>query len=360
MKKLLILLVLLLVACDEAMPVEEKETIRNVDVIELSIDNHQAYASYIGHVTTGSIYKRAFQVSGRLDAIHVQEGDKVSESTLLAEVNTETLTYQLDAAKAELKAAKAQYSKAKESLSYTSNIYTRTKRLFNENVASSFELEQAELNYKMTQDEVTAAQEMINQATVNVDAKQYLLDHSSLYARQEGLVMDILFEAGDLVSEGYPVVLLRDTYPLISFGVTQNDLMYLTLEDNIAFTVLDKDYMGEVISISQIPDKDTQTYQVELQVSENLPIGSFSSVSIQTEMVEGTKVPLSAIRSDGEDYVFIVIDDHAQRVNIDVIDIQNQEVIVKGLPDTCRLVTEGIMALKQGDKVKEVNHDSTN
>lgn len=359
MKKLVFLWVILLIACQEPIQVVENERVKNVEVIEVENKTHQAYASYIGHVSTGTIYKLSLEVSGRIDFLYVSVGDSVDQDMLLASVDTEGLNYELQAAQAEFKAAQAQYSKALESLTYTKNIYDRNKRLHDQGVASDFELEQAELNYRVTQEEVTSARELINQAKVNVEAKNYLLDHSELYSDHAGIVMDILYETGEVTSAGYPIILLREAFPMITFGVAQEDLQYLKVGKSLEINIMEDTIIGSVRKINQVPDTSTQTYEVEVAIDHDYPIGSFASIDIPTLTVKGSKLPLSAIRSDGQDYVFIVENQRAKRVNIEVVDIHNQEVIVSGLPETCILVTEGIMILNSGDLVKEVDYDST-
>lgn len=354
MKKLLILMVLLLMGCGETPVVEEKtEIVKNVDVIELSQGTHQGYERYIGHISTGGILKRAFEVDGRVNNVLVEVGDYVESDTLLATIDTEGLNYALDAAKAELQAAQAQYAKARDSLAYTENLYNRTKELHTSGVASDYELDQIELNYNISQEEVRSARELINQAQVNVDSKTYLLDQSEVYAKKSGIVMDILVEKDELVQAGYPVVILRDSLPVVSFGVSQDDLKYLTIGDQLTF-LSEKAYLGTVKTINQVPDSSTQTFEVELSIDQPLTLGSIVSIEIPTDKVKGTKIPLGAIRSDGEDFVFIVKEGKAQRVNVEVMDIHNQEVVVSGLPEKCVLVVEGIMSLNTGDTVKEV------
>ena len=87
-------------------------------------------------------------------------------------------------------------------------------------------------------------------------------------------------------------------------------------------------------------------------------LGAIVSIGVPTEEYLGMKIPLGAVRSDGEDFVFIVVDDRVVRTTIEVVAIFNQEVIVTGIPDESLLVIEGIMGLTTGDLVKIVEDES--
>ncbi len=91
-----------------------------------------------------------------------------------------------------------------------------------------------------------------------------------------------------------------------------------------------------------------------MKVEKDLALGAIVTVIVPTEYVKGSMIPLGAIRSDGEDYVFIVTDDYAERLTIEVVAIFNQEVVVTGLPENVQLITDGILGLSAGDLVKIV------
>lgn len=357
MKKTVLLLVLfLLVGCSSEAPKEEiTQIVRNVDVMTVRLNNHLNYETYIGHVEGSGIIKRSFEMGGKIDIISVRAGDVVLKDTPLITLNPEALQYALDAATAELNASKAQYSKALDASAYAKKLYNTTEQLFKEGITSQAELDQVLLNYKIAQDDVISARELRNQANTNVMSKEYMMQNSELLALKEGIVMDILVEVGELTAAGYPVIILRDTASQVNFGIAQDDLKYIGVHNKIDLWVGDQKIVGTISEINQIPDPTTQTYDVTVELqSEDLVMGQIVKVSLPTEIVRGSKIPLGAIRSDGDDYVFIVVDDQAQRVNIEVIEIFNQEVVVEGLPDHAVLIVEGIMNLVSGDSVKVV------
>jgi len=355
-KMIIVILIVMTVlfGCQEESIEVSAPIIKSVRVKEINSDTYQNYERYVGHVTSSGIVKRSFEVDGKVDLINVAIGDVVSEGQLIASVDTEGLQYALDAARAELSASSAQYQKALESLKYAEDLLADTSSLYSNGITSKTEYDQVKLNYDVSTSDVNSARELKNQAATNVKVKEYMMKQSDIYNLKAGIVVDVLVEPGELIAAGYPIVILRDLSPVVSFGISQNDLKYIEIDSVLELICDDSKMAGEVISINQVPDSKTQTYEVELSLDKDLPLGAIISIDVPTEYVEGSKIPLGAIRSDGVDFVFIVTDDYVTRVNIEVVAIFNQEVVVTGLPETSVLIVEGILGLTAGDSVKIV------
>jgi len=355
MKKILIIfLAFFLIACNSETPQVKEVIEKRVQVLEVSEKSYEDYESYVGHVESTGNLKSSFEVDGKLNAIYVAVGDSVKAGDLIASVDTEGLQYALDAARAELAAARSQLNKAEESLEFTEDLYNKTKELYKNGVSSKNEYDQVKLNYDVTISEVSSARQLVNQAITGVEVKEYMLSNSDLYADKDGVVVDVLYEVGELIPTGYPVIVLRDQMPIVSFGVSADDLAYVALDDVLSFEFNNKTYEGQVVHIEQIPDRQTQTYKVEMSMKTSLPLGGIVDITLPTNKIKGYKIPLGAIRSDGEDYVFIVNDTYAERINIKVLSIYNQEVIVEGLSGHVELIVEGILGLAAGDLIMVV------
>lgn len=359
MKKVLIfIMVLLLIGCQESVDIVEEEIAKGVRVSEITSHVYVDEEIYVGYVKSAGLLKQAFEVEGKIDAVHVSVGDEVKAGDVIASIDTEGLQYALNAASAEMSAANAQYRKAIESSGYAKDLYEDTKQLYEAGVSSKAEFDKVKLNYDVAMNEVNSARELVNQAVTNVDVKTYMMDQSELFASKDGIVVDVLYEVGELIPSGYPVVVIRDELPVVSFGITQDDLKFIKLDDTLSLICDETTSKGQIISINQTPDTVTQTYEVEVSLSKDLPLGAIVSIGVPTEDYLGTKIPLGAVRSDGEDFVFVVVEDRVVRTAIQVVAIFNQEVIVTGIPDDSLLVVEGIMGLTTGDLVKIVEDES--
>ncbi|MCH4886784.1 efflux RND transporter periplasmic adaptor subunit [Acidaminobacter sp. JC074] len=359
MKKLFIFFILLLVVgCNQEPPVDLEPIPKRVQVESVSVRSFKDYEVYVGHVKSAGLVKHAFEVDGKVDQVMVSVGDRVDQGQLLATVDTEGYSYALDAARAELSSAQSQYNKALESLTYAEDLFSDVDKLYKEGISTKSEYDKVKLNLDVASSDVDSARGLVNQARTQVDVKEYMLEQTDLFASKSGIVVDVLNESGELVSAGYPVLVLRDALPVLSFGVSQEDLAFLEIDQVVDITYNDRLLTGAVISINQVPDRTTQTYEVELSLNEDLPLGAIATIKLTTKDLEGVKLPLSAIRSDGEDYVYVVVNGRVVRKNIEVLAIFNQEVVVRGLDGDCLLIIEGIMGLTPGDEVELVGDES--
>lgn len=352
MKKILLVLVtLFLWGCNESIEEVPSTNVMQVKVELTSEASFQDYEAYIGHIKGSGFLKHAFQSDGQLIELYVSKGEAVKKGDLLGRLDTEGLDFAQEVAAADLAAAQAQYNKALNAFNYARDVLDDTTALFNQGVASQSTFDQVALNYQVASSDLSAASEQVKRAETNLDVQDYQLEKSTIFAEKDGVVVETMYEVGEMVPKGYPIVVLRDVLPVVSVGITQKDLAYATIDKPVEVIVDESTFNGQVISISEIPDEVTQTYEVEIAIEATQPIGTVVKVNWTTGFVEGTKLPLSAIRSDGIDYVFIVRNGHAERVEVMIVDIMNQEVIVTGLEDQSQLILEGIMGLSEGQAV---------
>ena len=99
------------------------------------------------------------------------------------------------------------------------------------------------------------------------------------------------------------------------------------------------------------------TYQVDVDLQENsqdkkIYIGSIAKVNFTTHELDGIWVDIPIIMNDGQDYVYVVENDHAIKKIIEIGDIYEDKVSVTGLEPGSKLVVEGITNIKEGYRVK--------
>ena len=352
---IIILSITLLISCNDDSKSKGKvlEIEKNVVVLNVTPKSVYNYEKYIGSISANNLQQLSFEVSGKLTNIEVKIGDKIITGDLLASVDIETLQLSLDAANAEYLAAKAQYLKAVSSENYAKLLLERTEKLFNEGSVAQNKFDQVKLNYNISTQEVSGALNLKKQSLVNVKAKTYMLDRSNLYATKDGVIIDILNVEGETIAAGYPVIIVRNEYPIMSFGSVYDDLKYINIGDVLNVKIDDIFYSGVVDFISQVPDITTQTYEVKVLLKDSdIRIGSLASVKINTKKVDGVEIPISAIRSDNDDYIFIAVNGRAEKINIKIIELINQMVIIEGIDSDVDVIVEGIKSLEDGSKIK--------
>ena len=113
-------------------------------------------------------------VGGKIDRIYVNEGDRVGQGQVLAELDTRSIRLQLKQAEAGLAVAVANYADARRNKE-------RMDRLFNEKAVSEQQYERVKLGFD-------AASAQLEQAQAAVNLAQHALDVSIMKAPFSGTV----------------------------------------------------------------------------------------------------------------------------------------------------------------------------
>lgn len=142
----------------------------------------------------------AFNGSEHVDAILVEEGDRVSEGQLLARLHTDRLRAERARVQAEVVAAQAEAHASELS-------YHRVKRLSEQRLVSQDDADVAEAKSR-----VAAAHVKSSQAAL-AEVDQALQD-AELYAPVAGIIRERIVEPGDFVSPQTPVLTLALTDPV--------------------------------------------------------------------------------------------------------------------------------------------------
>ncbi len=358
MKKMCLLVLLLLtmlVGCKEEIVEEEAvvEVIRNVKVDDVSPKNHMKNEKYVGTIASSDVQKISFEVGGKLNLISFDVGEQIKKGDLIATLDTENYQFALDAAKAEYSASNAQYSKAKEALEFYKSLYEDNKKLYTDGVISQQQFDEISFNYSLKQDDVSAALGLRNQASTNVKSKEYTIDNTKIYSSRDCVVINVLADEGEMIEKGHPLLITRNEFPVMTFGVAQRDYKYLEIGLELKVHINETEYSGSIDFINQIPDATTQTYEVNVKLEENdIPLGSIATVYIPTKEVFGVLIPVRSIKSDGDDYIFIVEDNQAKRLNVKVEEVINQMVIISGIENDEMVIVSGMMGVVDGDQVR--------
>ncbi len=349
----IIIIFIILTGCSSKVTEVNEQIVRRVETTAVVRENYIPHEVYIGTIIGSDIIKQSFGVSGKIKSIVVKKGDEVKKGEKLATIDLEGMNLDLSAATSDYALAKSKYSKAKDSNIYLEKLFSDTKKLYEAGLISKDELDKVQFNYEISSTDVISAKELVEKARINLKSKEYLIKNSIIYAEEDGVVVDVLNKKGEMIQEGYPVIILRDKFPIASFGVSQKSLEYLKKDMILDIIYNDRSLQGKIDLISQVPDQATQTYEVQIKISEDIPLGSIFKVKIPTKEIIGYKVPITSIKSDGDDYIYIVKKDSVDRVNINIIDIINENVIVTGLEDDYKIIIKGMSSVRPGDKVIE-------
>ncbi|MBP2028265.1 multidrug efflux pump subunit AcrA (membrane-fusion protein) [Acetoanaerobium pronyense] len=396
MKKIIFILALIIsmifTACTQAPEDSLEESIKPVITKEIEIQTIENTIKYSGIVTVSDTKNFAFKTGGKINSISVEKGDRVSPGKVLATLDTTDLNFALQAASAQLEGARAQYDKAvngatreeleqleinlkkaQDAYEYTEDLYQRMEKLYEagataENDLNKLRLEkdirenemrQSEIALRQAQtgtrsEDIRAAQSNVSLAQSDYNFRQNQINSSSIVSDMNGYVVEVLNKSGDFVSEGYPVVVIRGESQIITTGISRQDMDKVSLGTSLYVLDGEDKYRGRITYISDIPDSYTRTYEAEIALDEGaLPLGSIVDIRIITGQDTGIWIPISAMMSDGEDYVYINQDDIALRKEIEILSTNGSNVKILGINEGEKLIIEGMRNINPGDKITE-------
>jgi RND family efflux transporter MFP subunit len=287
------------------------------------------------------------KVSGYLEKINVDFGDKVKAGQLLGVLEVPELKAELDASQAAQQRAEADYTNAHL-------IYTRLVGVNNEHPNL---VAQQEIDTAQAKDSVTLA--AVASAKADVEKYQTLFGYTQIVAPFDGVVTWRSADPGALIQAGTasdtqakPLVRLSDNYLLrLDFPVS---VMYVK-EVHVGAPVTvrveslgGKTFTGHITRFTGKVNQDTRTMITEIEVKnpdlEMLP-GMYATVVLKVEhRSQALAIPTEAVASAKSSMVDVVNQDNQ---------IEEREVTL-GLETPNRYeVTSG---LKEGEKVMIGNH----
>lgn len=384
------IIVVMLGACNKDTSSNIEEMSKPVVVIKAAEEYVPVVMDYIGTVTPQEMKRMAFKSSGRIRSIPVEKGQLIKTGEVIAELDTEDLRYSLMASEAQMEAAHARYMKAlnganeedinnaqlnvrkaRDLLEFAEDIYEKMKLLYDASAISKQELDKAKLDMDIRQSDLTQAEELLSQlvrgsreedktalfhqyqqAQADYLYRKSLLEDGLLTADTDGYIVEILFKEGELYTGGHPIVILRDEDQVVKIGVTSEDLMKVEVGMETLVIAENQQWRGKVSHINNMPNEITRTYAVEIHMPEGeFPIGTIANVQLMMGHERGISIPISAILSEGEDFVFVVDNDKAKKRKIEIYDVIGTNALVKGIKDGELIVVEGMKRLRDNDQV---------
>ena len=388
---LLILTIILMASGCEVNPdYQDIESPIHVEVLRVVEETRPRKSSFIGTAQPGMTVQLSFKTGGRINEIRVEKGDRVKKGDILASLEKTDLAYAESLAKAQLEMVKAQYekalngatsedieqarlnvSKAEDTYRYAEEQFEEVERLYLQGTASKQVYDQAKLERDIRKSDLKLAKEMeaqvlkgarheeikaleaqLESAQTEYDYRRSMLDNAVLISGIDGVVMEVLSEKGEITGAGYPVVVLRSDEKIVYVGVPDKELKKITPETKVFIEYEEMQVESGVIRISEIPDTLTGLYNIEVKADEiDIPFGASVTVSFLYGEDKGIFVPITAINSGIEDYVYIVSDGRAVRRPVKIEGIDNFDARVTGIFEDEYIITSGVGRISAGSAV---------
>jgi len=155
----LVFILITITACKEKPEiVEEVRAIKTITVSEPATSQIRKFSGIVHAVDSSNL---SFEVSGQVETVNVDIGDRVKKGQVLAVLDKEPYRLDVDGAQAELVKAKANVVNTKEE-------YDRQKRVYDQGAGAKGRVDLAEYNYKAAQSVVDYQIARLNLAKRNL------------------------------------------------------------------------------------------------------------------------------------------------------------------------------------------------
>lgn len=257
------------------------------------------------------------EMAGRVQQVHVQDGDQVQKGDPLVSLNNRQYQEQLEQAKATLRINQARLKQAEAALNEVSSKYERVQKLNARELSSQQQMEIMQAELASAEADVELAKAQVQQARANVQEQQEILSRTVIRAPITGTVgqrsaevgmqvssSEQLFTIGDLSKLQVEVVLTDQMLEEVKVGQTAR----IHVGDDTNKQVIE----AELSRISPFLNNVTRSTEGEIDVQNEdnlLRPGMFVPVDIMYgESQQATLIPTSALYTNpttGEDGVFI-------------------------------------------------------
>jgi RND family efflux transporter MFP subunit len=274
------------------------------------------------------------KVGGNLERIYTDMGVRVRANELLASIDSTELHQQVQQ-------TAATYQNAL-------NGYERTKQLFEKNLASKQDIDNADATMKV--------------ARANYDAALTRISYSQITAPFHGFITRRYLDPGALVTANSATLftlMALDTVRII-VNVPEKDVasVYGVHRADVELDALpNRTYQGRVARFSQAIDLSTRTMPIEVVVPNprnEIKPGMFATVSLTVAQRPNALTLASNVilRDENGMYAFVIKDQRARRVRVTTGPEQDSRVeILSGLTGTDSVVVAGQQFAKDGGPV---------
>jgi RND family efflux transporter MFP subunit len=285
----------------------------------------------------------------------VELGDTVKAGQLLAQLDAADLQLGQEAAQAGLRAAQANLDQARADLA-------RAKELFAQNFVGAAEVERRDTALK-------AAQGSFEQARAQAGVQGNQADYARLVADVSGTVTAVEAEAGMVVGAGTPVIRLAQNGPRdVVFSVPEDRLPQLralrgkpgalkvSLWGGAAGDL--PELTATVREVAAAADAATRTFLVKADLgTADVRLGQTATVRLAGASREGVvRLPLAAVFEQGGRSAVWLLDAATMSVQAQPVTVAGadgrQVLVAAGLSAGQEVITAGVHALTQGQKVK--------
>ena len=341
------------VAKSRVQPISRAEYKIQTKVLEVKNASYPAKVSFTGRVRAIDRIDLFAEVSGILkkNKLRFKEGNKFRKGQVLVHLDDTEMRLQLTSRKSKfintitklIPDLRIDYAKEAQSWEDYLEKLNPQKRL-----PSLPKIESKKLVYFISGRNV-------NDAYYDIKSQEAKLAKFTIYAPFNGVVKKSSINPGTLVRSGQSLgeFISTDAYEMEA-SISFRDLKFIELGQEVVLrsNELEKDWVGNIYRMGNVINESTQTISVFIKIkSKTVKEGMYLKGNVDGKMItDAFAVPRLLLLP--EDKLYAVSDSTLVALDVDVIKVNNDQVIVRGLKNGTSLVSKSLARATEGTKVE--------
>ncbi len=318
-----VIISLLIYANDDILPglsdPDKPEVASHVKTAQAEIETVMEWYEAVGTVQPVTQARIEAQISGSINTVFVNAGDKVSTGQVLVTLDDRQARSGLAQARQQVKTSLSRMEQARQAVNAAeaafeeaSAAYERVKHFIDAEAATEQDLEQARSAYRQAKAAVGRSKDVFSETLAGVrmarelvSEARILLGYTEIKAPSDGEVLKRLADPGDLAMPGKPLLLLRTAGGLRLEAHVRESMVGridpgLMLEAELP--ALDQTVDARVAELIPYADARSRTFLVKAALPDmpDLYPGMYGKLRIPCREMEIILIPLDTIHRVGQ------------------------------------------------------------
>jgi RND family efflux transporter MFP subunit len=189
----------------------KRPVVTGVTVRTVSLTPADEYYETSGTVTAKSVSQIAGKLMGRVTAVFVKEGERVTPGQLLLTLDDSDIAAKVSAARAGYEEAAKSLEIAKQNQALADTTYERYRRLYQHKAVTRQEMDQIQTQMQIDNLQRERAQAAVDQGQAELAQARVYEGYSRLTAPTGGIISAKKIDVGSMALPGVPLLVLEDT-----------------------------------------------------------------------------------------------------------------------------------------------------
>lgn len=302
------------------------------------------------------------RIAGRIISIKVDTGQPVARGALIATIEDDEITQQIERSKAVIAVVDAQIAQREAELTNAKAELDRKRQLIEAGLLSRIELDTLETRTRVAQSQLELARALRRQSEAEQRELNIRQGQTRVLSPISGIVSRRHVDTGAMASASTPIVTVMSINPMVIEATTnERDIARIRRGAQVSVTVDSlpgQQFAGRVMRISPQLDPQTRNGQVEIEIPNRngaLKGEMFARIELNLgSQRETSLLPRDALVYRGEQPgVYMLESDIARFRAVETGLTQDDKVeVLNGLKVGDVVITRGSNLIKDGDRVR--------